>query len=151
MAGAFFIIYFCRNLVFKDYRTDEISLLKASGLTEDEIGQYVPKTSAEKMKLRRQDITKYTSEYAQLMMDVATLKEQVKVLNDKMGIGGSEVKVAALPEVDSGSGGVGVGGSIEAVTADREMDDEMEVVEGLEEPTHKEGAAIDSMERVSMG
>jgi len=110
------------------------------------------------MKLHQQDITKYTSEYAQLMMDVATLKEQVKVLNEKLGIGGDEVKVAAVPDIGAGSGVVGVGGSIEAVTADRGMDDEMEVVEERvteerEDTSEKaeEGAAVDSMERVAMG
>jgi len=83
----FSITLFLRNLILKDYRTDELSVLKANGLSEDEINLYIPKTTAEKNQLRKQDITKHTSDYAQLKMDVATLKEQIKLLNEKTGIG----------------------------------------------------------------
>ena len=64
----------------KDYRTDELSVLKANGLSEDEINLYIPKTTAEKNKLRKQDIAKHTTDFDQLKMDVATLKEQIKFL-----------------------------------------------------------------------
>jgi len=95
---AFSITLFLRNLVLKDYRTDELSVLKANGLSEDEINLYIPKTTAEKNKLRKQDIAKHTTDFDQLKMDVATLKEQIKLLEKKVGINESTVELGAAED-----------------------------------------------------
>jgi len=94
----FSITLFLRNLVLKDYRTDELSVLKANGLSEDEINLYIPKTTAEKNKLRKQDIAKHTTDFDQLKMDVATLKEQIKLLEKKVGINESTVELGAAED-----------------------------------------------------
>jgi len=138
----FFIIMFLRN-VLHDYRKDEMSVLEAHGLSEDEIIQYIPRTAAEQAKLRKQDMTKYTSEYTQLMMDVAMLKDQVKVLNKKSGIGDENAVGAVLPETGGGGGEL-----VKKMTSDNEFG----IVEKVEEKnTMEKMQKLESMESASMG
>jgi len=146
MMAVLLIVFFLRNLLLKDYRIDEITALKTAGLSEDEISLYVPRTYEEKSQLRKQLSTKYTSEDAILMMDVAKLKEQVKVLNERLGISDDNRQVMEPNEETGGEGGVMDEEKVVDVEKVEKVDtkeDTMEKMEELEE--------IDSMERASTG
>jgi len=133
----------------QDYRTDEIIALKTAGLSEDEISLYVPRTYEEKSQLRKQLSTKYTSEDAILMMDVAKLKEQVKVLNERLGISDDNRQVMEPNEETGGEGGV----MDEEKVVDVEKVEKVEKVDTKEDTMEKmeELEEIDSMERASTG
>lgn len=146
MMAVLLIVFLLRNLFLKDYRTDEITALKTAGLSEDEISLYVPRTYEEKSQLRKQLSTKYTSEDAILMMDVAKLKEQVKVLNERLGISDDNRQVVE-PNEETGGEGVVMDEEkvvdVEKVEKVDTKEDTMVKMEELEE--------IDSMERASTG
>mmetsp|Transcript_4567 Transcript_4567/g.5946 ORF Transcript_4567/g.5946 Transcript_4567/m.5946 type:complete len:133 (+) Transcript_4567:134-532(+) len=82
MVVVFFMIFIIRNMFLKDYRSEEINVLRKSGMTQDQIYQYVPPTTDERVVESRKKL----SEYEQLKMDVKILKDEVKMLKDKLGI-----------------------------------------------------------------
>jgi len=149
MMAVLLIVFLLRNLFLKDYRTDEIIALKTAGLSEDEISLYVPRTYEEKSQLRKQLSTKYTSEDAILMMDVAKLKEQVKVLNERLGISDDNRQVMEPNEETGGEGGI----MDEEKVVDVEKVEKVEKVDTKEDTMEKmeELEEIDSMERASTG
>lgn len=69
-----------RNLFFRDYRSEEISYLKSSGKSDEEIAKLVPRTAEDQRVAAAAKI----SEYEQLKIDVATLKREVKALRGKV-------------------------------------------------------------------
>ena len=77
-----FFDIFSVSLFIQDYRNEEITILKNSGLSQDAINAFVPPTASERMS---EKIT-MAKEYMQLKEDVANLKEEVKMLKDKLGI-----------------------------------------------------------------
>lgn len=66
----------------KDYRSEEIDVLRKSGLSQEKIDAYVPPSTTERIAERKKTI----SEYEQLKQDVATLKEEMKMMKEKVGL-----------------------------------------------------------------
>eukprot|EP00804_Cyclotella_cryptica_P000498 CCRYP_018512-RA/>CCRYP_018512-RA protein AED:0.06 eAED:0.06 QI:213/1/1/1/1/1/3/819/149 len=84
-----------RNILTKNYRNEEISYLRSSGNSEEEIEKFVPKTQLERDVLGK----KKTVDQLQLMREVELLKEQVKELRmqvfNETGVKKSAEKVSA--------------------------------------------------------
>ena len=72
----------------QNYRNEELSYLRSSGTSEEEIEKFVPKTQLERDVLRR----KKTVDQLQLMREVELLKEQVKDLRMRVFNGTDVVK-----------------------------------------------------------
>eukprot|EP00956_Cyclotella_meneghiniana_P043596 scaffold278261_cov103-Cyclotella_meneghiniana.AAC.3 len=72
----FFMFMTLRNVMTKNYRNEEISYLKSSGVSDAEIDKFVPKTQFERDALRK----KSTVHELQLLREVELLKQQVKEL-----------------------------------------------------------------------
>uniref|UniRef100_A0A7S2W0I0 Uncharacterized protein n=1 Tax=Eucampia antarctica TaxID=49252 RepID=A0A7S2W0I0_9STRA len=51
--GIFFTILLLKNVMFKDYKKQEIEYLRASGKTEEEIAQYIDPMKSSSKKTRR--------------------------------------------------------------------------------------------------
>lgn len=66
----------------KDYRGEEIDLLRKSGLSQEEIEDYVPLTTSERISKSKQKL----NEYEQLKKDMAILKEEMKMVKEKLGL-----------------------------------------------------------------
>ena len=81
LVGAFIL----RNMFFRDYRSDEISLLRDGGLSTEEIERLVPET----VKERRQKANDQKEEFLQMKEDVDSLKKQVKALTEVVNSTGS--------------------------------------------------------------
>mmetsp|Transcript_25942 Transcript_25942/g.29880 ORF Transcript_25942/g.29880 Transcript_25942/m.29880 type:complete len:231 (+) Transcript_25942:100-792(+) len=69
-----------RNLFFRDYRSEEVSYLKASGKSDEEIAQVIPRSRKEYQETQAKEL----SEYEQMKKDVGTLKTEVKDLRAKV-------------------------------------------------------------------
>jgi len=69
-----------KNIFFKDYRKEEVGYLKKSGISEEEIGKYVPETQQERYNKNKS----VRNEYQQLKLDVALMKQQIKELREKL-------------------------------------------------------------------
>jgi hypothetical protein len=63
-------------LHIQDYRSEEVSALKASGFTEQQIDRFVPKKASERRKQALDD----AQDLLQMKQDVLLLKEEVKGL-----------------------------------------------------------------------
>lgn len=72
-------VFYC---IKKDYRNEEINVLRKSGLSQGIIDSYVPPTQRERIEGRVNMI----NEYEQLKQDVATLKREMKIIKEKMGL-----------------------------------------------------------------
>ncbi|KAL3782756.1 hypothetical protein ACHAWO_003746 [Cyclotella atomus] len=85
-----------KNILTKNYRNEEKSYLRSSGMSDEEIEKFVPKTQLERDILRR----KKTVNELQLMREIELLKEQVKELQAKVFNGTVPVKST---DVESGN------------------------------------------------
>jgi FtsZ-binding cell division protein ZapB len=72
----------------QNYRSEEISYLRSSGKSDEEIEKFVPKTQLERDILRK----KKTINELQLMREIELLKEQVKELQKQVFNGTTAVK-----------------------------------------------------------
>mmetsp|Transcript_278 Transcript_278/g.473 ORF Transcript_278/g.473 Transcript_278/m.473 type:complete len:178 (+) Transcript_278:134-667(+) len=71
---AFFIV---RNFLRNDYRREEIHYLRESGMSEEQIERYIPKTAEERKKYvqdKANDVEKMKKDIAYLLNEVAELK-----------------------------------------------------------------------------
>lgn len=82
MGCILFMIFFLRNLLLRDYRGEEIDVLRKSGLSQEKIEEYVPPTTTERISKNKKKL----SEYEQLKEDMATLKEEMKMIKEKLGL-----------------------------------------------------------------
>lgn len=82
MMTLFLFIVLMRNVMFKDYRSEAVGSLKASGKTEvelEKLGLVSPKSAQERLAIKKMD-------YEQMRLEVVMLKSQVKELQEKVGI-----------------------------------------------------------------
>jgi hypothetical protein len=92
------LTFVLRNIFFRDYRVEQISELKASGMTEEEIEKYVPTSAGERRKYvndKRNDFDHMKKDIAFLLQEVHELRGLVK---DGKAAGGGVDKV--LTEMD---------------------------------------------------
>jgi len=74
LLAIFFVI---RNLLKNDYRQEEVKYLRDSGMDEEQIEKYIPKTVAERKKYkdkREQDLGKMKKDIDYLLKEVEELK-----------------------------------------------------------------------------
>ncbi|CAB9514688.1 expressed unknown protein [Seminavis robusta] len=90
LIGAFIL----RNVLFHDYRADEMAALKASGQSEEQIDSYVPRTSSERRKKQMDDAKSFET----MKEDMVFLKEEVKYLRKIM----ADNKLKGLEEKPAG-------------------------------------------------
>mmetsp|Transcript_31820 Transcript_31820/g.46890 ORF Transcript_31820/g.46890 Transcript_31820/m.46890 type:complete len:157 (-) Transcript_31820:240-710(-) len=69
-----------RNLLFRDYRIEELEYLRSSGKSEEEIDRIIPKTESE----RRAKIVKSRANNMMLQHDVEVLQKEVAELKAKV-------------------------------------------------------------------
>jgi hypothetical protein len=72
--AAFFVM---RNLLRRDYRQEEIQYLRESGMKEEQIHRFIPRTAAEQRKYaqdKTNDVEKMKRDIAYLLNEVAELK-----------------------------------------------------------------------------
>eukprot|EP01082_Thalassiosira_pseudonana_P013471 g12000.t1 g12000 contig6:1019753-1020390(-) len=65
-----------RNILTNDYRGEEIGYLRTSGLKDEQIEQFVPKTQEERLIMQR----KKAVDQVQMLREIELLKEQVHEL-----------------------------------------------------------------------
>jgi hypothetical protein len=71
-------LFVVRNLLFRDYKSEEIKELQATGLSAKEIERFVPTTAAERRKYvdsSANDVTRMKKDIAFLLQEVHELKE----------------------------------------------------------------------------
>ena len=74
-------IFILRNVMRSDYRSEEMSYLKGSGMTDEEIERYIPKTSEERKQYaadRANDLDRMKRDIAYLLNEVSELRGLVK-------------------------------------------------------------------------
>ena len=74
LLAGFFVI---RNFLKNDYRRDEIKYLRDSGMNEEQIERYIPKTAAERkayVEERANDLERMKKDIAYLLKEVEELK-----------------------------------------------------------------------------
>ena len=69
----------------QDYRSEEVSLLKATGRTDLEIDGIVPSTPYERRKRAEEEAKNQADEFLQMKKDIEVLKEEVKLLRGMLG------------------------------------------------------------------
>lgn len=81
-------LFILKNVVFHDYRSEEIGILKGFGQTEEQIQALIPNTASE----RRQRQTDSVNEFEQMKIDIEMLKEEVTKLRGGAVIQGKDVE-----------------------------------------------------------
>jgi hypothetical protein len=94
------ITFVVRNIFFRDYRTEQISELTASGMTKEEVELYVPTTAGERRKYvddKRNDFDHMKKDIAFLLQEVHELRGLVK--DGKAGVGGVDEVLTEMDKV----------------------------------------------------
>ena len=94
------ITFVLRNIFFRDYRMEQISELKASGMTEEEIERYVPTSAGERRKYvndKRNDFDHMKKDIAFLLQEVHELRGLIK--DGKAGGGGVDEVLTEMDKV----------------------------------------------------
>jgi len=92
--GVLLTVLLFRNVLFNDYRNQELSYLKRSGVKPDDIARYVPPTARERTALAKSKL----GEMDRLRADVDRLTLQVEELRSVVGVklpGGDEATKTA--------------------------------------------------------
>jgi hypothetical protein len=92
------LFFLLRNILRNDYRAEEKAYLRESGMTEEQIERYIPKTAAERKKYvenKKNDFDTMKNDIAYLLSEVAELKASAA----NVGSGGSK------GSVEDGGGG----------------------------------------------
>eukprot|EP00550_Attheya_septentrionalis_P007693 CAMPEP_0198281850 /NCGR_PEP_ID=MMETSP1449-20131203/1728_1 /TAXON_ID=420275 /ORGANISM="Attheya septentrionalis, Strain CCMP2084" /LENGTH=200 /DNA_ID=CAMNT_0043977813 /DNA_START=135 /DNA_END=737 /DNA_ORIENTATION=- len=82
MMMLFLFLTLMRNVMFKDYRSEAVGSLKASGKSEvelEKLGLISPKSAQDRLAIKKMD-------YEQMKLEVVMLKSQVQELQEKVGI-----------------------------------------------------------------
>jgi hypothetical protein len=91
------LILLLHNICFKDYRNDEINILRQSGLTQDEINNYVGQPNHEEIINEKK---KKLNEYDQLKLDVKRLKHEMGIIKSKLGYSDADFDVDVTDTTD---------------------------------------------------
>ena len=94
------VLFVIKNLAFRDYRREEISELKNSGLSQEEIERFVPTTAAERRKYvadKNNDLDRMKKDIAFLLQEVHELRAMAR---DKAIAGEGGGVDEALKEMD---------------------------------------------------
>eukprot|EP00529_Nitzschia_sp_RCC80_P036719 CAMPEP_0113469434 /NCGR_PEP_ID=MMETSP0014_2-20120614/15899_1 /TAXON_ID=2857 /ORGANISM="Nitzschia sp." /LENGTH=193 /DNA_ID=CAMNT_0000361915 /DNA_START=203 /DNA_END=784 /DNA_ORIENTATION=+ /assembly_acc=CAM_ASM_000159 len=71
------VFFLLRNILRNDYRAEEKAYLRQSGMTDEQIERYIPKTATERKKYvedKKNDFEKMKNDIAFLLSEVAELK-----------------------------------------------------------------------------
>ncbi len=71
------VLFVLRNFLHNDYRKEEIQYLRDSGMTEEQIERYIPKTAAERKKYveaKANDLEQMKKDIAYLLNEVSEIK-----------------------------------------------------------------------------
>jgi hypothetical protein len=91
------VIFFLRNLLRNDYRSEEMKYLKASGMSQEAIEKYVPKTAVE----RKQYVASKANDIENMKKDIAFLLQEVHELKGHLkGSAGGIIRDSGLKEMD---------------------------------------------------
>mmetsp|Transcript_8816 Transcript_8816/g.11479 ORF Transcript_8816/g.11479 Transcript_8816/m.11479 type:complete len:178 (-) Transcript_8816:95-628(-) len=121
MRGGFFtnfvfllgLTFILRNMLFNDYRSEEIEQLEASGKTREEIEKYVKSTPRERRKQENEQFKKQTL----LFEDVDLLKSQVAELRKILNLSDATANRTEA----SGKGGENESESVNAITDKKQL------------------------------
>jgi hypothetical protein len=79
------VLFILRNFLRNDYRKEEIQYLRASGMTEEQIERYIPKTAAERRKYveaKANDLEQMKKDIAYLLNEVSEIKAGAGMANN---------------------------------------------------------------------
>ena len=106
MITIFLMIFLLRNMCFKDYRNEEINILRNSGLTQEQINTYVGQPNYDEIINEKK---KKVNEYDQLKLDVQRLKKEMGIIKSKLGYSDVDFDVDTIDTTDTDTDGIGIG------------------------------------------